>query len=73
MIFSEWIILRTGGQIFYTTFISVDLAHHRLFRATVGKGGIQLFGPNKQYAIKSFLQYASQLSFMNIHAKLHPQ
>ena len=25
---------------FYTTFISVDLAHHDIVRATVGKGGI---------------------------------
>ena len=24
----------------YTTYISVDLAHHELFRAYVGKGGI---------------------------------
>ena len=26
--------------LFYTTYISVDLAHHELFRAEVGKGGI---------------------------------
>ena len=25
----------------YTTYISVDLAQHRLFRAKVGKGGIK--------------------------------
>ena len=24
----------------YTTYISVDLAHHEIFRAKVGKGGI---------------------------------
>ena len=36
--FSEWTILRTGGQIWYT-YISVDLAHHEIFRAKVGKGG----------------------------------
>ena len=26
--------------LFYTTDISVDLAHHEIFRAKVGKGGI---------------------------------
>ena len=44
MSFSEWIILRTDGQTwynyFYTTYISVDLAHHEIFRAKGGKGGI---------------------------------
>ena len=29
-----------GITIFYTTYISVDLAHHEIFRAKVGKGGI---------------------------------
>ena len=42
--FSELIILHTGGQtwynFFYTTCISVDLPHHEIFRAKVGKGGI---------------------------------
>ena len=28
--------------LFYTTYISVDLAHHGIFRAKVGKGGIML-------------------------------
>ena len=27
--------------IFYATYISVDLAHHEIFRAKVGKGGIK--------------------------------
>ena len=27
--------------IFYTIYISVDLAHHKIFRAKVGKGGIR--------------------------------
>ena len=26
-------------QLFYTTYISVDLVHHKIFRAKVGKGG----------------------------------
>ena len=28
--------------LFYTTFISVDLAHHDIFGAKVGKGGINV-------------------------------
>ena len=27
--------------LFYTTYISVDLAHHEIFRAKVGEGGIK--------------------------------
>ena len=27
-------------QLFYTTYISVDLAHQEIFRAKIGKGGI---------------------------------
>ena len=30
------------GKIFHTTYISVDLAHHEIVRAKVGKGGIIL-------------------------------
>ena len=28
-------------QLFYTTYISGDPAHHEIFRAKVGKGGIK--------------------------------
>ena len=28
--------------LFYTTYISVDLAHHEIFRTKVGKGGINV-------------------------------
>ena len=28
-------------QLFYTTYISVDLAHHNIFGVKVGKGGIK--------------------------------
>ena len=28
------------SSVFYTTYISVDLAHHEIFRAKVGMGGI---------------------------------
>ena len=27
-------------KLFYTIYISVDLAHHEIFRGKVGKGGI---------------------------------
>ena len=27
-------------SLFYTTYINVDLAHHEIFRAKVGKGGM---------------------------------
>ena len=27
-------------KLFYATYISVDLAHHEIFRAIVGEGGI---------------------------------
>ena len=30
-------------QLFYTTYISVDLAHHRICCAKAGKGGKMLF------------------------------
>ena len=42
MSFSEWVILRTvdkHGINIYITYISVDRAHHEIFRAKVGKGG----------------------------------
>ena len=29
--------------LFHTNYISVDLAHHEIFRATVGKGGITIY------------------------------
>ena len=28
-------------KLFYTTYISVDLAYHEIFRAKVGQGGIK--------------------------------
>ena len=32
----------THGILFYTTYISVDLAYHKIFCAKVGKGGIMI-------------------------------
>ena len=40
--------------LFYTTYISVDLAYHEIFRAKVGKGGIKKLIPfytQKQFHI----------------------
>ena len=44
--------------LFYTTYISVDLTEHVLFRAKVGKGGINT------------LIFSCQ--FKNPHCKYHP-
>ena len=44
--------------LFYTTYISVDLAHHEIFRAEVGKGGINmllLFYITKYYISRDIL------------------
>ena len=30
-------------QLFYTIYISVDLVHHEIFHAKVGKGGIKSY------------------------------
>ena len=52
--YSEWVILRTGGQTWYklNNYISVDLAHHEIFHIKVGKGGISVLntrqGSNKK-------------------------
>ena len=29
-------------KLFYVTYISVDIAHHEIFHAKVGKGGIRI-------------------------------
>ena len=38
-------------QLFYTTYINVDLEHHEIFRAKVGKGGIMLAYYNLRTAL----------------------
>ena len=30
-------------QLFYTAYTSIDLAHHEIFRAKVGKGSVKIF------------------------------
>ena len=38
--------------LFYTTYISVDLAHHEIFRAKFDKGGIKQV--NRQIGVRGF-------------------
>ena len=38
--------------LFYTTYISVDLAHREIFRAKVGKGGIMMYIHRMLFAIE---------------------
>ena len=41
--------------LFYTTYISVDLAHHKIFHAKVGVGGISWTYAWRSLVKKSFL------------------
>ena len=34
----RWTVME---YLFFTTYVSIDLAHHEIFRAEVGKGGIK--------------------------------
>ena len=43
-------------KLFYTTYISVDLAHHEIFHAKVGKGGISM---SIHYAMNRLLRNAN--------------
>ena len=38
--------------LFYTTYISVDLAHHEIFRVKVGKGGIKRINHKQEARVK---------------------
>ena len=42
-------------KLFYTTYISVDLAHHEIFRAKAGKGSIISFILALFHSCTSFL------------------
>ena len=42
--------------LFYTTYISVDLAQHEIFRVKVGKGGI-----NNKYINRGFFLVSSKI------------
>ena len=43
--------------LFYTTYISVDLAHHKIFRAKVGKGGINIVTNNASTTMTRHMFY----------------
>ena len=49
------------GITIYTTYISVDLAHHEIIRAKVGKGSIILFLPPLQ------LKHESSRDLQGLH------
>ena len=42
--------------LFYTTYISVDLAHHEIFHAKVGKGGIIHFSMQFSAVLNIFIE-----------------
>ena len=37
----DYLTYRWTTLVFYTTYISVDLAYHEIFRSKIGKGGIK--------------------------------
>ena len=45
--------VQVDKQLFYTTYISVDLAHHETFRAKVDKGGIKVLNSKVYCAINT--------------------
>ena len=49
--------------LFYTTYISVDLAHHKIFHAKAGKGGIN------GTAHKNLMLIAPVQKLLNVHAR----
>ena len=59
------------GITIYTTYISVDLAHHEIYRAKVGKGGINVYDRVKIWSVQLthvhisyiFSDYDSTLAF----------
>ena len=57
------------GIIMLYTYISVDLAHHEIFHAKVGKGGIKtMSGFTTSHDIHDYIQ----LLFYNLLAKSRP-
>ena len=51
--------------LFYTTYISVDLAHHEIFCDKVGKGGISMQNgdlalPHKKFMVKPIYRFANR-------------
>ena len=64
-------------KLFYTTYINVDLAHHEIFRAKVGKGGIKSF--MRMYCNRLHAWWSAQsrlatlLSSLIVHWRVRPQ
>ena len=58
-------------QLFYTTYISVNLAHHEIFRARVGKDGIKLSNrwQRYRYAVEIQIQRLTACLTRNIFKK----
>ena len=60
--------------LFYTTYISVDLAHHEIFRAKVGKGGISsenaFITPFINFRILYSQTKEQRLAFQMVHNSL---
>ena len=52
--------------LFYTTYISVDLAYHEIFRAKVGKGGIIDFNLNI-FPLHKVTIYDATMSIRELH------
>ena len=49
--------------LFYTTYISVDLAHREIFRAKVGKGGIKWFNIIAFLPQRCYHKFITRLAF----------
>ena len=54
-------------KLFYTTFISVDLAHQVIFHAKVGKGGIMCDITVKSIASSSLSYQTNSLCVNKLH------
>ena len=52
-------------ELFYTTYISVDLAHQVIFHAKVGKGGTKRFGRQED-----FLKFAQFILYLYVFGSL---
>ena len=51
--------------LFYTTYISVDLAHHEIFHAKVGKGGINDTKQANSYKAGTYFQSYQDFRVIN--------
>ena len=61
----SYVKVDTHGKLFYTIYISVDLAHHEIFRAIVCKGGIKIV----ILFLTRYAHYCHYIISMSIHDK----